>query len=319
MNPSADSINMALTQQATDFLEELRAQDSPPVEALPLAQGRRMFASLTRWFGDKPNLQSVSDYLFPGNTKGRIYRPESLDGSSQQAQPAIMYFHGGGWVLGNLDTHDSLCRRIAEQSNCTVIAIDYSLSPEMRYPVALNECYDATLHVINHSSEFNIIPERVAVAGDSAGGNLAAAVAMKSRDLSGPAIDLQVLIYPALLVDFNQPSYERYADGFGLTRVRMKWFWNQYLGKNKVDQYAAPGMAEDLRGLPSSLIVAAECDVLRSEAETFSAALMNAGVPIVYKHYQGNLHGFIHFAGIFDDGLTATTDVAKYCQQHLYR
>lgn len=310
---------MPLTPQAAAFLSDLEDQNTPPVETLPPVQGRRMFAALTRWFGEKVKLDSVSDIKLAGSISARIYHPIRMPRLSRKAPPAIVYFHGGGWVLGDLETHDALCRRLADQSKCAVIAIDYSLSPEARYPTALNECYEALCDIIQHADEFNLNANRVAVAGDSAGGNLAAAVALQSRDRSGPSIDLQVLIYPALKPDFSQRSYVEYSDGFGLSRDRMEWFWDQYLGDQRCDSYAAPGTAANLSGLPTTLMITAEYDVLRSEGEEFANRLLEANVPTTHKQYEGNLHGFMHFSGIFDDGENATHEVADFCRQHLHR
>lgn len=310
---------MTLTPQAARFLKDLEEQNAPPVETLPPRQGRRMFAALSRWFGEKTKLDSVRDIEFSSKTTARLYRPFTELGASNEPQPAIIYFHGGGWVLGDLETHDALCRRLADQSKCTVIAVDYSLSPESRYPTALNECYAALRYMINRAEELGLIANRIAVAGDSAGGNLAAAVALRARDFGEPKIDLQILLYPALEPDFDQPTYIKYSNGYGLSRDRMMWFWEQYLGDQKLDEYSAPGIANDLGGLPDSLIITAEYDVLRSDGERFAKRLIEAGIPITYKNHKGNLHGFMHFAGMFDDGLVATTEVAAFCRNHLYR
>lgn len=310
---------MPLNEQAKAFLQDLADQNAPPIETLPPKQGRRLFAALNRWFGENPEIDSVQQYTFPTGFGGRIYRSLGRESESGKPQPVIIYFHGGGWVLGDLETHDALCRRLAIESSCTVIAIDYALSPESRYPVALDQCYDAITHVVDHATDFNVMPNRVAVAGDSAGGNLAAAVALRSRDAGGPYIDLQVLIYPVLQHDFNQPSYLEYAEGFGLSRERMQWFWKQYLGSQPLDCYAAPGHATHLHALPETLLITAEYDVLRSEGESFAQKLITAGIPVTCRRYEGNLHGFIHFSGIFDDGRSGATYVAQFCKQHLHR
>ncbi len=310
---------MPLTPQAKAFLKDLEEQNATPVESLPVDQGRRMFAALTRWHGIKTDLESVRDCLLPGNTRGRIYRPHCDFIAGDDPLPAIIFFHGGGWVLGDLETHDALCRRLASEAKCTVIAVDYSLSPEARYPTALNECYEATVHVIENASQFNVRPDRVAVAGDSAGGNLAAAVALRGRDLGFQKIDLQVLIYPALLPDYEQASYLEFKDGFGLTRQRMIWFWQQYLGRTEPDVYAAPYLAKNLDGLPETFLITAEYDVLRCDGERFAKRLIDSGVRTTYRRYHGNLHGFVHFAGIFDDGTLAIAEIGCQCRQHLHR
>jgi len=310
---------MPLTPQAKAFLKEIDEQNATPVENLPVLQGRRMFAALTRWHGSSIEVESVKDCMLPGDIRGRIYRPQCASVADNAPQPAIMFFHGGGWVLGDLETHDALCRRLASESECTVIAVDYSLSPETRYPKSLDECYNATVHVIENATQFNVRSDRVAVAGDSAGGNLAAAVTLRARDLGYDRIDRQILIYPALLPDYEQESYLEFTEGFGLTRQRMIWFWNQYLGNNEADCYAAPCLATNLADLPETLLITAEYDVLRCDGEAFAKRLIESGVATSYKRYHGNLHGFAHFAGMFDDGKRAVAKIGWWCRQHLYR
>ena len=202
------------------------------LKPLPPKQGRRLFAALNRWFGEKPEIDSVQQYTFPTGFGGRIYRSLGRESESGKPQPVIIYFHGGGWVLGDLETHDALCRRLAIESSCTVIAIDYALSPESRYPVALDQCYDAITHVVDHATDFNIMPNRVAVAGEKIAWGMLAAVALRSRDAGGPYIDLQVLVYPVLEHDFNQPSYLEYAEGFGFLANECNGFGNSILDRS---------------------------------------------------------------------------------------
>jgi len=310
---------MSLTEQAQAFLDVLAEQKPPRWEDLPTEDARSLFASLGDLFGTGPPVARIVDHVLPGNLKVRVYsnRREPLDG--QGAQAAVMYMHGGGWVLGDLDTHDALCRRLAVESDCAIIAIDYALSPEARFPVALHQCYDATVHVANHADAFGVDPGRIAVAGDSAGGNLAAAVAMKARDQGGPPIRLQVLVYPVIEPSFDTSSYQAFAEQHGLTRASMQWFWQQYLGQQAPTPHAAPSLAASHEGLPPAHIVTAEYDVLRDEGEAYARQLSAAGVPVTHRRYDGNLHGFIHFAGAFDDGLTAAKDIAEILRSSLSR
>ncbi len=310
---------MPLTAQASDFLRELAAINATPVEKLPLNQGRKAFSNLERWFGEAPAIRSVQNHLLKGKVRTRIYSNHDSSESGHRLQPAIMYFHGGGWVLGDLETHDALCRRIAKDSRCTVIAVDYSLSPEAKFPTALEQCYLATQYFQQNAATFDLNPERFAVAGDSAGGNLAAAVALLARDRNDPVIDLQVLIYPVIEPNFNQKSYLDYAEGYGLSRDRMRWFWKQYLGDKTPNKYAIPCSADDLSCLPETHLVTAEFDVLRCEGEAYANQLRDAGVTVTNQRYDGNLHGFVHFAGIFDDGRKATLDISERCRRRLHR
>jgi acetyl esterase len=225
--------------------------------------------------------------------------------------PAVVFFHGGGWVLGDLDTHDALCRRLAKQANCAVVSVNYRRAPEHRFPAALDDCYDATSFVAKNSSELGIDAKRLVVAGDSAGGNLAAGVAVRSRDEHGPAILAQVLIYPSLDAGCDSPSYAAYASGYGLTKADMQWFWRQYLEDEVGNALAVPSKLEDLRGLPPTFILTAEYVVLRDEAETFARQIRAAGGKVRLRRIGGTIHGFVHFAGKFDAGLQATSEIAQ--------
>lgn len=303
---------MPLTQQAQAFLDVIAENNPPAWENLSPQEGRQAFAAFVDLFGEGPDLARVEDHTLPGDVKIRLYA-----NASDKPQPAVMYFHGGGWVLGNIQTHDALCRRIAKASECTVISVDYALAPENPFPKPLDDCYLATAKVANQASDFNIDPDRIAVAGDSAGGNLAAAVSIRARDQAGPSIKLQVLIYPVIEPGFETESYRQFAQSHGLTKENMKWFWEQYLGGQTAGPLAATCRANSLRSLPSAHVVTAQYDVLRDEGEAYARQLIAAGVPATAKRYDGNLHGFIHFAGMFDDGLTATQDIAEVLKLHL--
>ena len=303
---------MPLTQQAQLFLHIIAEKNPPPWEELSPQEGRETFDGFIDLFGEGPDLARVEDHTLPGDVNVRLYADES-----DKPQPAVMYFHGGGWVLGNIQTHDALCRRIAKASGCTVISVDYGLAPENPYPKPLNDCYSATLAVADRASAIHIDSQRIAVAGDSAGGNLAAAVSLRARDHGGPAIKLQVLLYPVIEPGFETESYQQFAESHGLTKENMKWFWEQYLGAQPAGPLAAISRAETLEGLPAAHVVTAEYDVLRDEGEAFAGRLIAAGVPTTSKRYDGNLHGFMHFAGMFDDGLMATQEIAEVLKSHL--
>lgn len=302
---------MPLTSQASEFLAAIAEANLPGWEALSPDAGRARFNSLTDLFGEGPEIANVEDRILPGDIPVRIYA------DSDEVQPAVMYFHGGGWVLGNIDTHDALCRRLAQASGCTIISVDYALSPEHRYPKALNDCYAATAYVKKHAKDFRINARRFAVAGDSAGGNLAAAVAMKARDENGPKIRFQLLIYPVIERNFDTQSYQKFGTGHGLSLANMQWFWEQYMGDQPAEPLAAPITAESLANLPPAHIVLAEYDVLHDEGEEYAKQLNAAGVPTSTSMFAGNLHGFIHFSGLFEDGLAGTKHVASVLNRTL--
>ncbi len=304
---------MSLDPQAVSFLENIAAQNPPQWQDLPVTEGRELFDSLGHLYGTPLALPRIDKLATPDGIPLRLYAATEHD-----RQPAVVYFHGGGWVLGNLDSHDALCRRLAFESKCTVISVDYRLSPEHRFPVPLEDCYSATRFVLEHAEELGVDPDRLAVAGDSAGGNLAAAVCLRARDENGPAIQLQVLMYPVIEANFDSNSYQEFAAGFGLSKANMIWFWDQYLanGSDTNHPLAAPAKAADLAGLPAAHVITAEYDVLRDEGEAFARQLSAAGVTVSSQRYQGQLHGFIHLSGAFDAAAVAIADIGKILNAH---
>lgn len=230
----------------------------------------------------------------------RIYAPE---GSGPL--PALVFFHGGGFVLCDLDTHDGTCRSLANGAGCVVVAVDYRLAPEHPFPAGLEDCYAAARWVAEHAGEIGADPARIAVAGDSAGGNLSAAVTLLARERGGPALRFQLLIYPVTNCDFDTDSYRENAEGYFLTTDMMKWFWRQYLRDpaDAAQPHASPLRAPDLSGLPPAHVVTAGYDPLRDEGEAYAARLREAGVPLTARRYDGMFHGFF--------AMTAFLDVAK--------
>lgn len=302
---------MPLTKQAQAFVETLAFAKPPAWYELPVEEARDTFRGFVDIFGAAPDILRIEDRVLDNGIRLRIYA------DVENPAPAVMYFHGGGWVLGDIETHDALCRRLAKHSRCVIVSVDYGCSPESPFPGPFNDCVDATAYVAENAERIGAIPNRLAVMGDSAGGNLAAAVAMHSRDNGGPKIAYQVLVYPVIEPTFDTDSYQDFAEGFGLTRKTMKWFWEQYLGDQAASVFSAPSMASSLEGLPPAHVVTAEYDVLRDEGEQFAERLRAANVPTTSVRYDGNLHGFIHFAGAFDDGLHATKEIAQVLQRQL--
>jgi acetyl esterase len=228
-----------------------------------------------------------------GATNIRIVRPPHAAGKL----PVVIYMHGGGWVLGDKDTHDRLVRELAVGVNAVVVFVDYERSPESRYPVAVEQGYAVTKYVAEHADEFGADRHRLVVAGDSVGGNMAAVIALMAKERGGPAIVAQLLFYPVTDASMSSASYQEFADGPWLTRKGMAWFWDQYLPDHskRGDIHASPinASAEQLRGLPQALLIVDENDVLRDEGEEYGRKLAEAGVRVTSLRYNGTIHDFM--------------------------
>ena len=298
-----------LHHQAQAFVEQLAVDNPPAWSELPLHVARDAFNTFGEpaMAGTGPELASVEDRRIAGDIPVRIYRP-----SNDANLTPVMYFHGGGWVLGNVGTHDTLCRSISSESGAVVISVDYRLAPEHRFPAPLDDCYAATVFIAENADEFGVDRARLVVAGDSAGGNLAAAVSLRARDEDGPRIARQILIYPVVTPDFSTRSYAKYAEGYGLTRDTMIFFWECYLGKDLSNRSPLADLSKqkNFSGLPQAHVFLASHDVLHDEGMTLATHMADAGVTTTVKTYPGTLHGFVHFAGLFDDGVEATNDIA---------
>lgn len=221
----------------------------------------------------------------------RLYVPEGAG----DAPPLTLYFHGGGWVIGTIETHDGTCRALANASKAAVLSVDYRLAPEHPYPVPLHDCYEATLWAAANGASLGVNSAKLAVAGDSAGGNLAAAVALMARDLGGPKLAHQLLIYPVTDADFDRPSYGANGSGaYYLSTEGMKWFWSHYLGTtNPCSEPLATILRQpSLAGLPSATVITAEYDPLRDEGDAYAARLAEAGVAVDAACAPGMIHGF---------------------------
>ena len=293
----------ALDPQIAQYLERLQAAAAPPVGVLPVDQlRRRSAAAAAELFGQVDPMASVEDSRTDDGIPVRIYRPVETG----EPSPALVYFHGGGWVIGSLDTHDGVVRALAHRSGCVAIAVDYRLAPEHPFPAGLEDASSATAWVLTHAAELEVDAARVAVGGDSSGATLATVVARREP------VALQLLICPVLDHRFDTGSYERFADGYGLTREAMRWYWAQYLGgANGSDPDASPLRVRDLAGLPPAVLVVAECDPLRDEGLAYAERLEAAGVPVSLLRYDGMIHNFIRFAASVDRASEALDDVGR--------
>jgi acetyl esterase len=272
------------------------AAKSPFLFEMQPAQGRELLAQLQANPVPKPDVD-MAELLVPGGPSGqvpvRIVRPKNAQG----VLPVVVYLHGGGWAFGDANTHDRLVRELCVLSGAAIVFPEYSRAPEARYPVAVEECYAVAVWVAEHGGERDLDGARMAVAGDSAGGNLATVLTMLAKQRGGPRFLEQVLFYPVTDANFDTASYHEFAEGFYLGRQQMMWFWDQYLPdeRQRTDPTASPlqASAEDLRGLPPTLIITDEADVLRDEGEAYASNLRTAGVPVVEVRYQGTIHDFV--------------------------
>ncbi len=291
---AADAVVLEPTTQA--FIDALAAAGGPPIYTLSPEAARAVLAGAQAAPIAK-SAASLEDTTFPvgptGSVRIRIVRPEGARG----VLPAVMHFHGGGWILSDKDTHDRMTREIAVGTGAAVVFVDYERSPEARYPVAIEQAYAATKYVAENGRELNVDPTRLAVLGDSVGGNMAAAVTLMAKQRGGPKIKFQVLCYPVTDADFETGSYVAFADGPWLTRAAMQWFWDAYLpdlAKRKEITAAPLGASlEQLKGLPDALVIVDENDVLRDEGEAYARKLIQAGVRVTAVRYNGTIHDFL--------------------------
>jgi acetyl esterase len=294
------------------LLEAADAEGAPPLESLSPEDARKAAAeALAPMSGEPAAVARVEDLRIPGPggpVRIRVYTP-----AGPGPFPALVYFHGGGWVLCDLETHDNVCRAISRSAGAVVVAVDFRLAPEHKFPAAVEDCHVATQWTAANAARLAADPRRIAVGGDSAGGNLAAAISLKCRDAGGPALALQVLVYPVTnLASFDTPSYQEFAEGYFLSRAEMEWFRGHYLGSaaDARNPLASPLLAPDLRGLPPALVITGECDPLRDEGEAYARRLAEAGVAVTCTRYAGMIHPFFSWAGALSQGRQAIEQVA---------
>ena len=303
---------MPLDPQARALLDQMEAMGMPPLDALPVPEARAAIMALAATAGEPEPVARVENRTVPGpqgDIPVRIYVPAAVG-----PLPLLVYYHGGGWVIGNLDTHDGVCRQLANAVGCVVVSVDYRLAPEHPFPAAAEDAYAALRWVAANAASLGGDPARVAVGGDSAGGNLSAVVSLMARDRSGPRLAYQLLIYPVVDApgEGGRASYRDNAEGYFLTASSMHWFWNHYHQGNvgQRDPYACPLRARDLRGLPPALVITAEFDPLRDEGEEYAARLRDADVPVKLSRYDGMVHGFFGMTGLLDRARDAVTEAA---------
>ena len=306
---------MALHPQTTAILEAMAQLGAPPIESQTPQQARHGMEIMTA--PSAVTLPEIRDIDADG-VPVRLYRPE-LD-SSNSARGLLVYFHGGGWVVGSVNTHDDVCRKLARALGHPVLSVEYRLAPEHPFPAPVEDCVHAVRWAHSHAAELGVDPDRLAVGGDSAGGNLAAVVA----NLQPVPLRFQMLIYPVTDARRGSASYRENAEGYRLTAAGMKWFCDLYLSGGKGaedDPRVSPLLADPvtLAAAPPALVITAEYDPLRDEGEQYAARLLEAGVPCSLTRYYGNIHGFFSMSHFVDDGIAAIHQAAAATRAALER
>lgn len=296
---------MALDPQAAKILEMTASSGAPPLGEGSVAESRAGFDALTAMIGvQAPEPKSIREIQIPG-PNGAI-RTLVITPNSERAGPlpALIYYHGGGWVIGSPESHQREACYYAHAGDCVVVVPDYRLAPEHPFPAAPQDCYAVLEWVAANGAQLGVDGRHIAVGGDSAGGNLSAVVSQMARDRKGPRIALQLLVYPATRMGADTASYRDCGDGYFLTAKAMKWFFDQYLRKPEDwdDPLASPLLAKDLSNLPPALVMTAGFDPLRDEGAEYADRLTEAGVPVEYICYRNQIHGFVSMAGAIDEG-----------------
>ena len=299
-----------LSPDVTEFLNALAAQNGPPIYTLTPEKARKVLDDL-----QAPSVgiipANIKDIEIPGSDDQKISVRIVTPQGSRGKLPVILYVHGGGWILGNKNTHDYLIRSMAKGAKAAVVFVNYTLSPEAQFPVAIEQVYDVAKYIAQEGGTLGLDGSRMVIVGDSVGGNMATAVAQMAKDRGGPHFLQQILLYPVTDANFNTGSYNQFGDGsYWLSKKAMQWFWDAYLPdvKKRAHRYASPlrSTREQLRGLPETLIIVDENDVLRDEGEAYGHKLMQAGVKVTPVRMGGIIHDFALLAPLKDNQIAKT-------------
>jgi acetyl esterase len=294
------------------FLEANR----PPYETVSPAEARQLYLAVRVVSNpEPPELESTKPLAIPaphGSIPARVYTPKRLR-KAGGLSPCLVFFHGGGWVIGDLDSHDVVCRKLAHEGELIVIAVDYRLAPEHKFPAAVDDAIAATKWVADNARQLGIDAARITVGGDSAGGNLAAVVALAARDGDGPKLAGQLLIYPATDFAMNTPSHSEPETSILLTHSVVKWFCNHYLGDADINDWrASPARAKSLDGLPPAYVLVAGGDPLRDEGDEYAKRLKQAGVAVTYRYFPGQFHGFFTMGKLLNQANIAASEISAW-------
>jgi len=303
---------MELAPELRKFLDAGAALGLPEAWEAPLDVIRANRYRFLQISGPARNIYSITNRFIPGPTGDlpiRIYRP-----SAEKNVPALVYFHGGGWVLNFVDIYDSTLSAFAEEIGCVVIAVNYQKAPEHPFPTPMDDCYATLEWVHANAADLGIDATKIGIGGDSAGANLSSGVALRARDEKGPSIAYQLLIYPCNGLDFETSSYKDFATGYGLSRQGMQWFWGKYLSQqiDRSNPYAVPMLAKDFSGLPPAIVITAGFDPLKDDGIRYESLLKNARVQTIYKDYPTMIHGFFNLGTVTKTTAQAITDCTQF-------
>ncbi len=304
-----------MDEEMADAIEDIEAMGIPPWHAMSVESARQVEDGVFT-ADETETIQFVRNLSIPGprgDIPIRVYRPDVQD------VPVVVFYHGGGWVLGTLDSIDGVCRELANRTECVVVSVDYRLAPEYPFPAGADDAYAALEWVAEHAESFGGDPTKLGVAGTSAGGNLAAVTALRAREFDGPTLSHQSLLYPVTNYDFDTDSYAENEDGPLLSRADMEWFWNHYL-RSSVDganPYASPLRANNLSGLPPATVVTCGYDPLRDEGIAYADRLAEAGVSVRHDHYPDVAHGFLSLTDAVSTADEAMDAVANSIRMNL--
>lgn len=312
---------MPLTPEAVEFLRQVKLAGLPPADQCTIEQARSYMSPPVKPLEE---VAAVENRSVPGPLSEiavRIYRPAGAKPDAAGRLPGLVFYHGGGWVIGSIESHDGLCRKIANRVGAVVVSVEYRLAPEHKFPGPAEDAYAAACWTAQNADALGIASTRLIVAGDSAGGNLAAAVSLMARDRGFPALALQLLLYPVTDRNFETASYCTYADDHFLTRDAMVWYWNHYLTRDADarNPYAAPLQADDLSRLPPAIILTAECDPLCDEGRAYGDKLRAHGTEVIALSAPGLLHGFLRRPDFFPQSETMLAEIASKCRELLGR
>ena len=308
---------MPLDPQAQRVVDTIAALNLKPFPQSTPDEARESMRTRTAGLGPVEDVPAVADHRVPvtgGEITVRVYSP-----AGHGPHPVLVFYHGGGWVIGDLYTHDGICRSIVNAAGCAVASVDYRLAPEFKYPTPVDDSYTGLQWVAANGSRLGLDPARIAVGGDSAGGNLAAVMALLARDRRGPRLALQLLIYPVTNYAFDTPSYRENGTGYPLTAEDMRWFWRHYLVREEQgrEPNASPLLAKSLADLPPALVITAGCDPLRDEGLAYAKRLREAGVSVTLTQYPGMFHGFVRMTRILDQSRALLGELAAALRKAL--